>query len=97
MNWLKRLFQVKTGGTLGAGPPRPLHLPVKPPAEHQTAGDILDYACKKHEAKYEIFRDPDSGTVVVDIKLKDGHTVVSGQGTTTKEAVERAVRKLGST
>jgi hypothetical protein len=80
------------GGTIGGDAPRPFSLPAKIPAKHQTAADVLDYHCKKHNATYERTRHA-HGKVRIRVHMPDGD-VFSGTGPTTLDAVAAVVAKM---
>ena len=70
-------------------------LKAKPPAQHATWADRLDYACEKYNARYEIKRNREkSDEVIVRLVLDNGDTIISGRGNSTAAAVERAITNM---
>jgi hypothetical protein len=75
---------------------------VKPPEEHLTIADKLDFVCAqlggaRHYRERERLRDEDDneqlGDVILKLKLTDG-TVLGGKGPTTAEAFNALLTKV---
>lgn len=87
-----KVVQQAAGGTIGGLEPRPVSLPAKPIAKHQTTADVLDFYCQKHKATYERSIS-EGGKIRIRVHMPDGD-VLAGQGATTLDAVTVVIKKM---